>query len=306
MPNWAGSSWYYLRYLDPNNDKSLADRKKIEYWMPVDLYNGGMEHTTLHLLYSRFWYKFLFDIGVVPTDEPYQKRTSHGFVLGEGGIKMSKSRGNVINPDETVDTYGADTLRLYEMFIGPFGERVAWDTKGILGVRRFLDKVWKLFKSENKNPLSNQLKIKLNQTIKKVSDDIENFGFNTAVSALMEFINHALSEKVNPKEIEAFCVILSPFAPHLCEEIWQKLGHEESTLLEKWPKADKKYLLEEEITIAIQVNGKLRDTIKVKAGTSEKEVIEAAKSSANAKKYLAKNKIKKEIYIKNRLVNFVV
>lgn len=306
MPNWAGSSWYYLRYLDPHNDKVLADRKKMDYWMPVDLYNGGMEHTTLHLLYSRFWYKFLFDIGVVPTDEPYKRRTSHGIVLAEGGIKMSKSKGNVINPDVVVKAHGADVLRLYEMFMGPFGQRIAWDTKGILGVRRFLDKVWKLFKSENKNPLSNQLKIKLNQTIKKVTDDIENFGFNTAVSALMEFINHALSEKVNPKKIESFCVILSPFAPHLSEEIWQMMSHKESILKEKWPKVDAKYLTEEEMTIAIQVNGKLRDTIKIKKGTAEKEIIEAAKSSPNTKKYLVNGKIKKEIYIKDRLVNFVI
>lgn len=273
--------------------------------MPVDWYNGGMEHTTLHLLYSRFWYKFLYDIKVVPTDEPYQKRTSQGMVLGEGGIKMSKSRGNVINPDEIVDSHGADTLRLYEMFIGPFGERVVWDTKGILGAKRFLDKVWRLFSRRyNKKPTRRSL-VALNQTIKKVSDDIESMSFNTAVSSMMEFINSALAAKDSPLQIKKFLIILSPFAPHLCEELWQKMGHKESILKQKWPKADKKYLVEKEITIAIQVNGKLRDTIRVKVGRAEKEIIDLAKNAKNAKKYLGAIKIKKEIYIKDRLVNFV-
>ncbi|TSC91828.1 MAG: leucyl-tRNA synthetase, partial [Candidatus Berkelbacteria bacterium Licking1014_96] len=306
MPNWAGSSWYYLRYLDPNNDKELADRKKIDYFMPVDWYNGGMEHTTLHLLYSRFWYKFLFDLGVVPTDEPYQKRTSQGMVLGEGGIKMSKSKNNVVNPDDIVKQYGADTLRLYEMFIGPFGERVAWDTKGILGVKRFLDKVWRLFSPRHDREPSRQLLVKLNQTIKKVTDDIESMSFNTAVSSMMELVNEAAAAKVSSAKIKDFLLILSPFAPHICEELWEEIGGRGLILEQKWPKADKKYLLEKEITIAIQVNGKLRDTIRVKSGASEKKIIELSKKAKNAKKYLVGKKIKKEIYIKDKLINFVI
>ncbi|MBU2595228.1 class I tRNA ligase family protein, partial [Patescibacteria group bacterium] len=313
MPNWAGSSWYYLAYALQGNPKSQIpnpkyfwDEKRLKYWMPVDLYNGGMEHITLHLLYSRFWYKFLYDIGVVPTDEPYKRRTSHGFVLGEGGVKMSKSKDNVINPDDIVNQYGADALRLYEMFMGPFGERVAWDTKGILGVKRFLDKAWKLFDSNNKKSLSPKLKIKLNQTIKKVTTDIEKMNFNTAVSSMMEFVNEALITRVRPLQISDFLLIFSSFAPHLCEELWQKLGHKDSIIKEKWPKADKRYLIDKEMTIVVQVNGKLRDLIKTKTGIAEKEAIELAKNAPNAKKFIGRNKIKKEIYIKDKLINFVV
>ncbi len=337
MPNWAGSSWYYLAYIMRENLKlkisakggSASGGKNLklfQYWMPVDWYNGGMEHTTLHLLYSRFWYKFLFDIGVVPNDEPYQKRTSQGMILGEGGIKMSKSKNNVVNPDDTVKQYGADTLRLYEMFIGPFGERVAWDTKGILGVKRFLDKVWKLFanchfeRSEKSpgDPSSSRqggtprddsdsfMRVRINQTIKKVSDDIESMGFNTAVSSMMEFVNEAAVARVRPLYIKEFLIILSPFAPHLCEELWEKIGEKGLIVEQKWPEPNKKYLVEEEITIAIQVNGKLRDTIQVKSGTAEKQIVDLAKQAQNVKKYLNSKKIKKEIYIKDRLVNFVI
>ena len=317
MPNWAGSSWYYLTYTtlgtkkekrktQKNENIFIDNKKEIGYWMPVDWYNGGMEHTTLHLLYSRFWYKFLFDIKIVPQDEPYQKRTSHGMVLGEGGIKMSKSRGNVVNPDEIVNTLGTDTLRIYEMFMGPFDEIVTWDPKGILGVRRFLDRVWRLFNSENKSKISEKLNIKLHQTIKKVKEDIESMGFNTAISAMMEFLNLAQKESVNPKEIKSFMVILSPFAPHLAEELWSKLGHKKSIFLEKWPKYDGKFIAEEKITIIIQVNGKLRDKILVSNADSDEKIKKLAVETSKIKAWLKNQKIKKIVYVPKKLINIVI
>jgi len=310
MPNWAGSSWYFLRYCDPHNDKALADKKKMDYWMPVDVYNGGMEHTTLHLLYSRFWYKFLYDIGVVPTDEPYKKRTSHGVVLGEGGVKMSKSRGNVVNPDDIVNKYGADTMRVYEMFMGPFEDRIAWDAKGVLGVYRFLNKVWRYFQSDNKRDLSDCLNVKYNQMIKKVSEDTENFDFNTAVSTMMEFLNMAQKEKIAPKKIEKFLIILSPFAPHLCEELWQKLGHKKSIMEQEWPKYDKKTIKEKKVTIVVQVNGKVRGQIETERGLKPRQVIKLARQCDNVKKYLKNQKLEDKkfhiINIPDRLINFVV
>ncbi|MBZ9572584.1 leucine--tRNA ligase [Patescibacteria group bacterium] len=322
MPNWAGSNWYFLRYCDPKNDKKLASSKLLGYWMPVDWYNGGMEHVTLHLLYSRFIYKFLWDIKAVPKScgpEPYKKRTAHGIVLGEGWVKMSKSRGNVITPERVIKQYGADTLRTYEMFMGPFTQAIAWDTKGVRGVRRFLQKVWGLFeksKIQNPNVKSNpkpktqnpKLKKVLHRTIKKVSEDIENMKFNTAVSALMEFSNawQETPEGLSKKDFKDFLKILSPFAPHMTEELWQRLGNQRSIFLQKWPKYDEKLIKEEEITLIVQINGRVRDKIEVESGISESQAKKIALQSLKIKKWLLNKKIKKTIFVKDKLINFVI
>ena len=309
MPNWAGSNWYFLRYLDPANKKSPADPKKIKYWMPVDWYNGGMEHTTLHLLYSRFIYKFLFDIGVVPQKEPYKKRTSHGMVLAEDGRKMSKSFGNVINPDEIVQKYGADTLRLYEMFMGPFDQMIAWSTDGVKGVFRFLDKVWNLIPEnlDNKKSSSKILTAlhKLNQ---KIDNDVENIKFNTIISSFMEFVNLVQDNKkeLGREMIERFLILFSPFASHISEELWNKLGHKNSIMSEKWPQADPKFLREETILLIIQINGRLRDKIEVPADISEDEAKKLTISRENVKKWTQGKEIKKIIFVPNKLINVVV
>ncbi len=336
MPNWAGSNWYFLRYIDPKNDQVLADQKKLAYWMPVDWYNGGMEHTTLHLLYSRFVYKFLYDIGAVPKacgPEPYKKRTSHGLVLGEGGEKMSKSRGNVVNPDEVVAQYGADTLRLYELFMGPFSEAIPWSTRGVVGARRFLEKVWKLRnkveKSEDASVLSlrepaegetparlgreaissqaKDLERLMHQTIQKVSEDIEAMRFNTAVSALMIFVNAIEKEKIISQILYSkFLILLSPFAPHLTEELWEKLGHKESIIKEKWPDYDPEKTKAEEIELVIQVNGKVRDRVQVAADISEADAQKIALGREKIKKWVDGKKTKKIIFVPGKLVNIVV
>ncbi|MFA6131149.1 MAG: alpha/beta fold hydrolase [Patescibacteria group bacterium] len=303
MPNWAGSSWYFLRYCDPRNNEAFADQKKLAYWMPTDWYNGGMEHTTLHLLYSRFWNKFLYDQGFVPTSEPYQKRTSHGLVLAQDGSKMSKSKGNVVNPDQLVVEYGADVLRVYEMFMGPFGEPVPWNEQGVIGVRRFLEKVERL--REKIGEVDDEAVIRcLHQTIKKVTDDIEAMRFNTAVSQLMIFVNTALEkEKISKATFISFLTMLCPFAPHLANELHESLG--ETTLLEtlSWPIANAELAKESELEIAIQVNGKLRASILVACGTEESAIVEQAKEVVA--KHLT-SEIKKTIYVRGRLVNFVV
>ncbi len=381
MPNWAGSNWYYLRYCDPKNTQKLADSKKLLYWLAparnakhsdaggVDWYNGGMEHTTLHLLYSRFIYKFLWDINAVPKSigsEPYKKRTAHGVVLAEGGTKMSKSRGNVINPDDIVKQFGADTLRIYEMFMGPFTQAIAWDTKGVKGAKRFLDKVWKLGdQSIDLNQSKSQrngshLKKILHKTIKKVSEDIENLKFNTAVSSLMEFSNawsRLRSNRGSPvyigdsrqsrsstksgqenkqglskKDFKDFLKIFSVFAPHMAEEFWsrlqsnrgspdyiedsrqsrsstksgQKVGYRKSIFLQKWPKFNEKLIKEEKITLIVQINGKVRDKVEVEIGISESRAKRNALRSPKIKKWLLNKKIKKTIFIKDKLINFVI
>ena len=310
MPNWAGSNWYYLAYLMKSNWKlGIKNWKLFKYWMPVDWYNGGMEHTNLHLLYSRFVYKFLFDLGIVPQSEPYQKRTAHGIILAEDGRKMSKSFGNVINPDEIIEQYGADSLRLYEMFMGPFDQAISWSQQGLVGCFRFLNRVWDLFNDKNKFGQSNQeIKIKLHQLIKKVSDDIETMKFNTAVAAMMEFLNFwsQEKEKLEKGEAELFLKILSPFVPHLAEEIWHNFGNKKSIFLEKWPKPDEKFLVEEEIEFVVQINGRVRDKLKVKINLSEEEIKEIAFASEKIKKYLAAKKINKIVFVKNKLINFVI
>ncbi len=309
MPNWAGSSWYFLRYIDPKNDDEFADFDKLKYWMAVDWYNGGMEHTTLHLLYSRFWNKFLYDCGFVPISEPYRKRTSHGMVLGEGGEKMSKSRGNVINPDAVVEKYGADVFRMYEMFIGPFDQAAAWDTKGITGIYRFINKVWRLVKESEiqSGEIPDNQQFIVNDTIKKVTEQIESLDMNTVISQLMIFINEISKEKVQSKAtIETFLKLLSPFAPHIAEELWQYIGHDKTIAYEKWPDFNAKYLKQDTIVIPIQINGKVRDQIEIDANTGENEILNAAKAAKNAAKYLAKGTIVKEIYVPNKIINFVV
>jgi leucyl-tRNA synthetase len=312
MPNWAGSNWYYLRYIDPKNDKHLADAKKLEYWAPVDWYNGGMEHTTLHLLYSRFVYKFLWDIGAVPKkcgSEPYLKRTSHGMILGEGGIKMSKSKGNVINPDSVVKELGADTLRVYEMFMGPFDQTIPWDTKGVVGVRRFLEKIWQVYREYMKNDYrpDKSILVLLNQTIKKVSADIETQDYNTAVSAMMIFINKILEVKaIDPKSAKMFLKILAPFAPHIAEELWQQVDGKDSIFKETWPKFDPRLIKAEEFDLIIQINGKVRAKIKVSSGITEQLAEKYARQNQQIGKYLSGQAVKNVIFVPGRLINFVI
>ncbi len=309
MPNWAGSNWYYIRYCDPHNNTALAAPDKMKYWLPVDWYNGGMEHTTLHLLYSRFIYKFLFDIGVVPTAEPYKKRTSQGMVLAANNQKMSKSRGNVVNPDDIVREFGADTLRIYELFMGPFDQAIAWSEDGVRGARKFLGRIWHLVLECQNNPASDKTLLravhKLNQ---KISADIEQLKFNTALAAYMEFLNAAEADKVGVGRdiIERMLLILAPFAPHICEELWQILGHSESIFKESWPVADAGLVREDTIDLIIQVNGKLRAKIKVPDGILQEQAIELALNSPEIKKWLNNQPIKKTIYIPARLLNFVI
>jgi leucyl-tRNA synthetase len=310
MPNWAGSSWYFLRYIDPHNDSAFADEKKLGYWMPVDWYNGGMEHTTLHLLYSRFWNKFLYDCGLVPNSEPYLKRTSHGMVLGEGGEKMSKSRNNVINPDEVVERYGADVFRLYEMFIGPFDQAAAWDTKGIVGIDRFLRRSWILFTSNKKivviPPEKETLRL-LHQTIKKVSEDIEKLRLNTAISQMMIFQNHLSNLNEIPKEVlQDYLILLSPFAPHFSEEINQLWGNQNTMAYKEWLVYDEELASEEEVEIAVQVNGRLRGSIIIAKNSKEETVSEQSRKIKKVNKHIENQTIIKTIYIKNRLINFVI
>jgi len=363
MPNWAGSSWYFLRYTDPKNKKEFASAEALKNFMPVDWYNGGMEHVTLHLLYSRFWHKFLYDIGVIPKecgDEPYKKRTSHGMILGEGGEKMSKSRGNVINPDEMVKLYGADTLRVYEMFMGPFDQAIPWDTKGLVGCRRFLEKVWGLKEKiivkkegetkENLDEWQNSMAVKygsneemerrqnikkiqeikeakklLHQTVKKVGEDIEGIKFNTAIAQMMIFINGGFPlvdelkikypelelgdneiKQILKEDFEIFLKLLAPFAPHIAEELWSKIGNKTSIHLEKWPEYDKSLIVDEEIELIVQINGKLRDKIKIKADLGEEEAKKIVLESEKVKIWIDGKKIKQVVFVKGKLMNIVV
>ncbi|HIZ16035.1 MAG TPA: leucine--tRNA ligase [Firmicutes bacterium] len=307
MPQWAGSSWYYLRYCDPHNDKELASREALERWMPVDWYNGGMEHTTLHLLYSRFWHKFLYDIGVVTTPEPYKKRTSHGMILGENGEKMSKSRGNTVDPNDIVRQYGADTLRLYIMFIGDFEKAVSWNSESIKGCNRFLDKIWNLSDKVVDGGISNDLEADFHRTIKKVTNDIESLKFNTAVAALMTLVNKILDKgSITKKEFEILLILLNPFAPHMTEELYEMViggGYLHDC---KWPEYDEAKCVEDSVEIAIQVNGKLKSRITLPVDMPESEALAAAKSDEKISAAIAGMSIVKEIYVKNKLINIVV
>lgn len=308
MPNWAGSSWYFLRYTDPNNDQAFASPEKLKYWMAVDWYNGGMEHTVLHLLYSRFWNEFLFDIGVVPTSEPYKKRTSHGMILGPDGEKMSKSRGNVINPDEMVEKFGTDSFRSYIMFMGPFDQMVMWDTNGLVGVRRFLDRAWNVRdKVVDSAPENKKFTTLLHQTIKKVGDDIDKMAFNTAIAALMQLTNELTKEeKVSKADYQVFIKLLSPFAPHLAEELWEKFGDGKLLTYAPWPQYNEALTKESTLTVAVQVNGKLRGTINVSADISEEEIKKQALAEPNVVKWLEGKEPKKLIYVKGKLVSIVI
>ncbi len=309
MPQWAGSCWYYLRYIDPKNDKALADPEKIKYWGPVDLYVGGAEHAVLHLLYARFWHKFLYDIGVVDYPEPFMALRNQGMILGENGEKMSKSRGNVINPDDVIAEYGADTLRLYEMFMGPLAADKPWNTKGIMGVKRFLDKVWKTFDEKpivDKKP-SEEINRLRHKSIQFISERIENLEFNTAISQLMVFINALSREEELSREVaEDFVKLLHPFAPFITEELWEKLGHKPSILFEKWPTYDPAYLVEDTITVVLQVNGKVRDNIQVSRGLSQEEMEKKAFASEKIKPWIEGKTVVKVIVVPDKLVNIVV
>ena len=307
MPQWAGSSWYFLRYMDPHNDKALASPEALKYWSPVDWYNGGMEHTTLHLLYSRFWHKFLYDIGVVPTKEPYAKRTSHGMILGENGEKMSKSRGNVVNPDEIVDTYGADTMRLYEMFIGDFEKAAPWSPKSIKGCRRFLERVWALAdKVQDGDTYSEQHEVLMNRTIKKVGEDADNLKANTAIAALMTMLNEFYDKGVNKAEYKTFLALLNPFAPHITEELWQQLGETGLLSVAPWPTYDEAKTVESTVELAVQVNGKLKCTIKLAADADKQTAIDAAMAEEKVQHAIEGKQIVKQIVVPGKIVNLVV
>ncbi|MEG1427909.1 MAG: class I tRNA ligase family protein, partial [Oscillospiraceae bacterium] len=309
MPQWAGSSWYFLRYMDAHNDEAFASEEALKYWSPVDWYNGGMEHTTLHLLYSRFWHKFLNDIGEVPTKEPYQKRTSHGMILGEGGIKMSKSRGNVVNPDDIVGEFGADTLRLYEMFIGDFEKAAPWSAEGIKGCRRLLDRYWALQDIlVAGNEISKELEGNFHRAIKKVGGDCENLKFNTAITTLMALMNDiGRKGSINKEELKVFTILLNPFAPHITEEMFCNCSLGKGLVAQQpWPKYDEEKCVEETVEIVIQVNGKLRTKLSVPAAIDKDSAISLGKKDGRVAEFLAGKTIVKEIYVPGKLVNIVV
>ncbi|MEK3798235.1 leucine--tRNA ligase [Peribacillus sp. FSL H8-0477] len=314
MPNWAGSSWYYLRYIDPNNDQVLADPEKLKEWLPVDIYIGGAEHAVLHLLYARFWHKFLFDIGVVSTKEPFQNLFNQGMILGENNEKMSKSKGNVVNPDDIVESHGADTLRMYEMFMGPLDASIAWSNNGLDGSRRFLDRIWRLLTDENGNIAGNivetddlaQLEKIYHQTVKKVTENFEELKFNTAISQLMVFINEAYKAEVMPKVfIEGFVKLLSPVAPHIAEELWEKLGHTDTITYETWPAYDEAKLMDDEVEIVIQINGKMKVKLMVPTDTPKEKLEEIAMGDHIIKEQIDGKTIRKVIAVPGKLVNIV-
>ncbi len=307
MPQWAGSSWYFLRYCDPHNDKELASREALEYWMPVDWYNGGMEHTTLHLLYSRFWSKFLYDIDIVPASEPYAKRTSHGMILGENGEKMSKSRGNVVNPDDIIRDYGADTMRLYEMFIGDFEQAAPWNPKSIKGCKRFLERFLNMYELLTNDASTPELEKHIHKLIKKVTADINSMKFNTAIAAMMSVVNTVYDiGKISKEELAVLTKLLSPFAPHLAEEIYSMLGYSSLVSLAKWPEYDERKTVDDTIDMPVQVNGKVRNVIKIANGTSNEDVLSLVKSDDKVAAAINGKTIIKEIVVPGKIVNIVV
>ena len=307
MPQWAGSSWYFLRYTDPHNENELASQEALDYWMPVDWYNGGMEHTTLHLLYSRFWHLFLHDIGVVKSPEPYQKRTSHGMILGENNEKMSKSRGNVINPDDIVDEIGADALRILEMFMGAFDQEKIWSTQGARGCRRFLERVWQLQNKIKGKGESDDLRPKLHAMIKKVGEDYERMKFNTAIATMMRFVNDVYSKgSITKSELHTLLLLLNPAAPHITEEMWEKTGGLGHIYQQRWPEFDESAMIVDEIEIAIQVLGKVKSRIVIPVRASEKQVREMVLSDIKTIAAMNGKPIHNFIYIPERLVNIVI
>ncbi|MBQ9409571.1 MAG: class I tRNA ligase family protein, partial [Clostridia bacterium] len=308
MPQWAGSSWYFLRYIDPHNDSELASMEELKYWLPVDWYNGGMEHTTLHLLYSRFWHRFLYDIGVVPTKEHYQKRTSHGMILGENGEKMSKSRGNVVNPDDVVDELGADAFRLYEMFMGAFDQAIPWQTDGARGCRRFLDRVWKLMERLNDDKgISKELAYDINTCIKKVSEDYEAMKFNTAIAAMMTLVNTMYQRpNISKDELSVLVQLLNPVAPHITEEMNEMMGFATELVRKPWPQVDEKALVKDEIEIAVQVNGKVRCRVMVPSDLTRETANDYVSALPEVAKLLEGKTAKKMVYVPGRLFNIVL
>ena len=311
MPQWAGSSWYFLRYMDPHNDKALASKEALDYWSPVDWYNGGMEHTTLHLLYSRFWHKFLYDIGVVPTKEPYAKRTSHGMILGEGGEKMSKSRGNVVNPNDIVAQYGADTMRLHIMFIGDFEKAVSWSNEAVKGSKRFLDRCFNLQDiATDEESISAKNESIVHKTIKKVSQDIDELKMNTAIAAMMTMVNEFYANGCSKGDVEMLCLLLSPFAPHMVEEMWENMGfaakYGKMAMQMDWPEHDEAKTVDSHVEMAVQVNGKLKGTVTVPVDSDEAAVVAAAMESDKVKKATEGMSVVKTILVRNKLVNLIV
>lgn len=307
MPQWAGSSWYYLRYIDPHNQNAIADPKLLRYWLPVDWYNGGMEHVTRHLIYSRFWHKFLYDIGIVPTEEPYAKRSAQGLILGPDGDKMSKSKGNVVDPNDVVDEFGADVLRVYILFMGDYGSAAPWSESSVRGCKRFLERVADLPQTVRGHGETPKLNSKLHKTICKVSSDIEEMKFNTAIAAMMGFLNDVdEAGGLTEEELSAFVRILCPFAPHLCEEIWEGLGNKTLCSLAQWPEFDESKTVDETIEIAVQINGKMRAVIEVPTGCGKDEALAAAMADGKLTSMLAGNTVIKEIYVPNKILNFVV
>ncbi|WP_368503500.1 leucine--tRNA ligase [Alkalihalophilus sp. As8PL] len=316
MPNWAGSCWYYLRYIDPNNSEALADPEKLKDWLPVDIYIGGAEHAVLHLLYARFWHKFLYDLGVVPTKEPFQKLYNQGMILGENNEKMSKSKGNVVNPDDIVQSHGADTLRLYEMFMGPLDASIAWSTNGLDGARRFLDRIWRLFIDENTNELNPAIKeVKgsdefirtYHQTVKKVTDDFAGLRFNVGISQMMVFMNDAYKQEELPRELmEGFVKLLAPLAPHIAEELWEKFGHNETISYAEWPTYEEALLVENEVEVVVQINGKVRAKLVIPADATREQMEEIAKNDEKVQAAIGEKTIRKIIAVPGKLVNIVV
>jgi leucyl-tRNA synthetase len=306
MPQWAGSSWYFLRYIDPKNNKEFADKELLKYWLPIDWYNGGMEHTTLHLLYSRFWHRFLYDLGLVPTMEPYQKRTSQGMILGENNEKMSKSRGNVVNPDDIINEYGTDTMRTYEMFMGAFDQAAAWSQQGVKGSRKFLERIWNLqeFMTDSKE-ISPKLEKDINFAIKKVSEDYEKMKFNIAIAAMMSLVNTFYDVgEITKEDMKILLVLLNPVAPHITEEIWYKNNFGGYVHEQKWPEFDPSKLIEEEIEVPVQINGKLKTVVKVNKEAEQNEILDIAKSEL--KEYLKEKEIVKVIFVPGKIFNIVI
>ena len=306
MPQWAGSSWYFLRYVDPHNTEALADRKKMEYWMPVDWYNGGMEHVTRHMIYSRFWHHFLYDMGIVNTPEPYAKRSAQGMILGSDGDKMSKSKGNVVDPLDIVNEYGADALRTYVLFMGDYGAAAPWNDSSVRGCKRFLERVAGLTDIMTEEPTAKDMEVKIHKAIKKVSSDIEAMKFNTAIACLMTLINEIYAVgKISKDDLVIFIKLLCPFAPHLCEEIWETIGGEGLLSLSQWPEYEESKTVEDSIEIGVQVNGKVRGTIVIPNGCAKEEALELAKKDERVASFLEGKTLVKEIYVPNKIVNFV-
>ena len=307
MPQWAGSSWYFLRYIDPHNENCLADPEKLKYWMPVDWYNGGMEHVTRHLIYSRFWHKFLYDLGVVPCDEPYAKRTAQGLILGPDGEKMSKSKGNVVDPNDVVDEYGADVLRVYTLFMGDYTAAAPWSENGVKGCKRFLDRVAGLTDLLSGKGETPALAKSFHKTVKKVTEDIESMKFNTAIAAMMSLINEIYEAgSLTRDELGVFVRLLCPFAPHLCEEIWESLGEKKLCSLSPWPEYDERKTVDNTVEVAVQVNGKLRATVELPMNCPAPEAIAKAKADERVLPFIEGKTVIKEISVPNRIVNIVV